>query len=67
MFPGEECVDVNLPMNFPEGAEDADLYIMVTAENAPAESYVAWASSCLLSTNTRRPIAGQINFNIGHI
>ncbi len=46
---------------------DADLVIYVTASNEPAETFLAWATSCLRDSVTGRPVAGQINFNLAYL
>jgi hypothetical protein len=46
---------------------DADLIIYVTAKSEPASSFLAWATSCFLDSVTRRPIAGQVNFNLHYL
>lgn len=66
-FPNlKRCQTADIPANhLANGVADADLILYVTASNEPKDTYLAWATSCLIgdeSTNFR-PIAGQINYN----
>jgi leishmanolysin len=45
------------------GTLQYDLALFVTAETSYA-GYVAWAQACTILADTKRPIFGQINFNL---
>ena len=53
------CYKVPIPSSLRNSpVTDADLVIFVSATNEPSESFVAWATSCLTSSTTGRPLAG---------
>ena len=43
---------------------ESDLLIFVTASDEPGQSFLAWAMACVQDSITRRPVIGQINYNI---
>lgn len=61
------CYKATVPNNMRNRSVAADLIIIVTAENAPKESYVAWATSCQQDRNTLRPNMGQVNMNLHYL
>jgi hypothetical protein len=65
--PIAKCYQANVPQAHQTTGLDADLIIYVTASNEPSQGFIAWATSCLQDSVTRRPIAGQINFNLHYL
>ncbi len=53
-----------VPANHINIGLDADLVIYVTAKSEPAQSFLAWATSCSQDSVTKRPQAGQVNYNL---
>lgn len=62
------CYNVEVPSKYKtEGSADTDLLIIVSADNRPDESYIAYATSCMSDFKTGRPVVGLVNFNIAKI
>ena len=56
-FNGDQCVEATVE-NGKLRAEDADLYVYVTAKNSPDETFVAWAAPCVRERGGFRANAG---------
>ena len=57
----------NIPLDHLTTGVDADLVIYLSDSYEPLQSYLAWATSCILSKYNSRPVAGQVNFNIAYL
>lgn len=61
------CSDKATPSSYNGLTVDADLLLFADVEVNNSESYIAYASTCMVASDNKRPIVGYIMFNLAYI